>query len=114
MKTNKTTATPGLRHDSHTLFQHSKVGSMFALYVLSVCSTYMYKKKCFECLQLHVAASPILIKKGKKKKLLPCILSYFIKCFIDACIIFLNCLLYRHYGKGTLLDGHKRNRSSQY
>lgn len=26
VKTNKSTATPGLRHDSHTLFQHSKVG----------------------------------------------------------------------------------------
>jgi hypothetical protein len=25
VKTNKSTATPGLRHDSHTLFQHSKV-----------------------------------------------------------------------------------------
>lgn len=28
VKTNKTNATPGLRHDSHTLFQHSKVGSI--------------------------------------------------------------------------------------
>ncbi|KAF5177882.1 N6-adenosine-methyltransferase non-catalytic subunit mtb [Thalictrum thalictroides] len=26
VKTNKSNATPGLRHDSHTLFQHSKVG----------------------------------------------------------------------------------------
>lgn len=84
MKTNKTTATPGLRHDSHTLFQHSKVGSMFALYVLSVCSTYMYKKKCFECLQLHVAASPILIKKGKKKN-----------CCLASFLISLNALLMR-------------------
>lgn len=25
VKTNKSNATPGLRHDSHTLFQHSKV-----------------------------------------------------------------------------------------
>ena len=83
MKTNKTTATPGLRHDSHTLFQHSKVGSMFSLYVLSVCSTYMYKKKCFECLQLHVAASPKLIKKGKKIK----------NCCLASFLISLNALL---------------------
>lgn len=36
MKTNKATATPGLRHDSHTLFQHSKVSLVFFLYVLDV------------------------------------------------------------------------------
>lgn len=34
MKTNKNNATPGLRHDSHTLFQHSKVGyAMFLSYL---------------------------------------------------------------------------------
>lgn len=29
VKTNKSNATPGLRHDSHTLFHHSKVGLYF-------------------------------------------------------------------------------------
>lgn len=35
VKTNKTNATPGLRHDSHTLFQHSKVGSIFRFWMSS-------------------------------------------------------------------------------
>jgi hypothetical protein len=86
VKTNKATATPGLRHDSHTLFQHSKVSLMFFFYVLDVCSFI----------------------------LLPCLICYFIECFINTRINFLICLSYFHYGKGALLDGHKRNCPSQY
>jgi hypothetical protein len=90
VKTNKATATPGLRHDSHTLFQHSKVSLMFFLYVLDVCSFILL---------------PRLFFFGKKK---------FIECFINAWINFLICSSYFHYGKGALLDGYKRNCPSQY
>ena len=75
VKTNKTNATPGLRHDSHTLFQHSKVGCDFALH--------------YE--DLHH---------------LPVPLAFVVCCFVNAAIIFLNCLVPCYCDEGTLLDGH--------
>lgn len=91
VKTNKTNATPGLRHDSHTLFQRSKV--------CIVCApTLLIPRHC--CYQ-----NKYITYEGEDLSLLSKLNVYF--------MLLIYVTLYRH-NIGTLLDGYKRNCSTQY
>ncbi|KAL8257744.1 hypothetical protein R6Q59_029784 [Mikania micrantha] len=61
VKTNKTTATPGLRHDSHTLFQRSKVGCFVCLFFLSFNSP--SQKQCYITKYLIAHLSVTFVKE---------------------------------------------------